>query len=95
MVHSVPERNQAPEQLNSGVWLAQSVDLYNAYASAVDANDAISLAALSAGEALLSGMIGSDGVVVFGNNGSVLAYRDNELPLFFCEDNARRSPIDD
>lgn len=75
MVHSVPEGNQAPEQLSSGVWLTTSVDLYNAYVSAMDAKDANSLAALTAAEALLGGMIGSDGVVVFGNNGSVLGYR--------------------
>ncbi len=75
MVHVVPEGEQAPEQLSGGVWLTKAIDLFNAYVSAVNANDAISLAALSACEALLGGMIGSDGVVVFASNGSVLGYR--------------------
>ncbi len=75
MVHSVPEGDQAPEQLSGGVWLKKSIDLYNAYVSALDANDASSLASLSACESLLGGMIGSDGVVIFGDNGSVLGYR--------------------
>jgi hypothetical protein len=75
MVHSVPQEDQAPEQLSSGVWLKKPIDLYNAYVSALDAQDAISLARLSSCEALLGGMIGSDGVVIFGDNGSVLGYR--------------------
>jgi hypothetical protein len=75
MVHSIPQGDQAPEQLSSGVWLKKSVDLFNAYVSALDAQDASSLARLSACEVLLGGMIGSDGVVVFGDNGSVLGYR--------------------
>ncbi|MCP9886459.1 hypothetical protein KBY96_00695 [Cyanobium sp. ATX 6A2] len=75
MVHAVPQGDQAPEQLSSGVWLKNSVDMYSAYVSALDAQDASSLARLAACEALLGGMIGSDGVVIFGDNGSVLGYR--------------------
>lgn len=75
MVHSMPEGDQPPETLKSGVWLTKSVDLFSSYLSAVEAKDATSLAALSACESLLGGMIGSDGVVVLGNNGRILGYR--------------------
>jgi len=75
MAHVVPAGNQPPEALNSGVWLTTSLDLIGAYVSATESKDADSLAMLSAREALLGGMIASDGLVVFGNDGRVLGYR--------------------
>lgn len=73
--HQPPTGLLAPEPLNSGVWLTEPLCLYEAHRNARDSNDAPSLASLIATEALLEGMIASDGVVVFSTRGSVLGYR--------------------
>jgi hypothetical protein len=73
--HVTPENREAPEPLSDGVWLTIPLDLAGAYRDAVGSSDAESLAVLQAYESLLSGMIASDGVVVFGTNGTLLGYR--------------------
>jgi hypothetical protein len=70
-----PEDGHAPESMKDGVWLATQIDIANAHQTAIDSKDAQSLATLQAFEALVSGMISSDGVVVFGTNGTLLGYR--------------------
>lgn len=74
-VHVVPENGKCPEQLSDGVWLTAPLDLVGAHCNALAAQDAESLATLQSYESLLEGMIGSDGVVVFSNEGQVLGYR--------------------
>lgn len=73
--HVPPGDGQAPESLRDGVWLTEAIDLASAQRTAIDAKDAQSLATLQAYEALICGMIESDGVVVFGTNGTILGYR--------------------
>jgi hypothetical protein len=73
--HTPPENGIAPETLSDGVWLATPIDLASAHAAAVAANDAQGLAALQSFEALFEGMVNSDGVVIFGTNGTILGYR--------------------
>ena len=70
-----PEDGTVPELLQDGVWLSQAINLVNAHHTAIVAKDAQSLAALQSYEALINGMIATDGVVIFGNNGTVLGYR--------------------
>ena len=48
---------------------------WTAYSQAHSSKDADSLSDLQATEALIEGMLNSDGVVVFGTNGTILAYR--------------------
>ncbi|QEH31713.1 hypothetical protein OJF2_01780 [Aquisphaera giovannonii] len=61
--------------LDEGTWLAPVVDLamrrFRAYTEKTD----IALADLQAAEALLEGMVNSDGVVVFGADGTLRAFR--------------------
>ncbi|MCY2954621.1 MAG: hypothetical protein NTU53_22045 [Planctomycetota bacterium] len=73
--HVPPANGTAPDKLKDGVWLAVPVGLASAHQAAVNGNDAQSLSTLQALEALLGGMIRSDGVVVFGTNGTVVGYR--------------------
>ncbi len=61
--------------LGEGVEPSPVVQLFELFSQATKANDADSLGALRSAEILLDGMIGSDGVVLFGSNGSILAYR--------------------
>lgn len=69
----------------TGVWPDPCLDLAGLYSRAQEAGTADALADLQAAEALLRGMINSDGVVMFGDDGTVLAYRvflkpeENEL----------------
>ena len=63
------------------MWLSSPIDLAGAHRRAVEGKDAQSLADLQASEALLGGMISSDGVVVFGTNGTILGYRIFLKPL--------------
>jgi len=74
-VNVPPTDGKAPTGLEDGVWLANPVNLAGAHKIAATARDAASLASLQAAEALLTGMIGSDGVVIFGTNGMILGYR--------------------
>lgn len=64
-----------PESLQRGIWLTPPLPIALAHAEAADAKDAECLARLQSFEALLTGMINSDGVVVLGTNGTVLGYR--------------------
>jgi hypothetical protein len=73
--HVAPDDGIAPATLSDGVWLKTPIDFSSTYRAAVEANNAQSLASLQAFEALLTGMIASDGVVVFGTNSTVLGYR--------------------
>jgi hypothetical protein len=67
--------SEVPESIKDCVWLDPRVDLASTHRAAVEAKNAESLATLQAYEELLRGMIASDGVVVFGTDGSILAYR--------------------
>lgn len=73
--HVPPKNSEPPELLTDGVWLKDPLDLAGVYQVAVESSDAQSLAVLQAYESLLIGMIASDGVVVFGTNGTLLGYR--------------------
>ncbi len=76
-----PVDGKPPCTLKDGVWLATPIDLAGAHHAAVETKDAQTLAALQACEALLTGMIASDGLVVFGTNGTILGYRIFLKPL--------------
>jgi len=73
--HVPLENGQLPDTLKDGVWLNKSIDIADVYHTALDTNDAQSLASLQAIETLLTGMIASDGIVVFGTDGTLLGYR--------------------
>jgi len=64
-----------PGDLADGVWLRPPVHLADCYVAAVGSQTAESLAELQAAESLLNGMFNSDGVVVFSNDGRILAFR--------------------
>lgn len=70
-----PGHGRGPEEMLDGVWLAPHVDLLALHRTAVASATADSLADLQAAEALLSGMISRDGVVVLSTDGTVRAYR--------------------
>ncbi len=61
--------------LEEGVWLSEPLDWHMKHSQAHSSKDADSLSDLQATEALIEGMLNSDGVVVFGTNGTILAYR--------------------
>jgi hypothetical protein len=63
------------ESLNDGTWIQPAIDLSRKYYEAVNEKSAIALANLQAAESILRGMINSDGVVVFGSSGTILAFR--------------------
>ena len=69
-----PANGTPPETLKDGVWLTTPIDIASIHRTAVEANDAQSLATLTATEALITGMIASDGIVVFGTSGTLLGY---------------------
>jgi hypothetical protein len=73
--HTIPAGGLCPESLSDGVWLSPPLDLVGTFIAAHDGKDAESLAALQASEALLGGMINSDGLVIFGTNGTILGFR--------------------
>lgn len=60
--------------LTDGVWLQPPVLLADLHARALATSTADALAELQGAEALLTGMMNSDGLVVFGTDGSILAY---------------------
>lgn len=78
----------ASKKADKAVWLDPPVELYLLYRNAVDQSTADSLASLQAAEALLKGMINSDGVVVFSASGTIVAFR-----LFLSPTSAERSQI--
>lgn len=61
--------------LQDAIRLAPRIRLAELQEAALKSGTADSLADLIAAEALLRGMINSDGVVVFGNDGSIVAFR--------------------
>lgn len=73
--HEPPTDGKCPESLSDGVWLSPPLDLAAVHSEATLIKDAESLATLQAYESLLKGMINSDGVVVFGTDGTLLGYR--------------------
>jgi hypothetical protein len=66
---------ESPSSLLSGVQPDPYIDFATLHSEAVRLQDANSLADLRSAEVLMEGMIGSDGIVVFGCDGSVRAYR--------------------
>lgn len=74
-VIDVPNTDNLPAQLRDGVWLNLPVDLCSRHQAAIEHDDANTLADLQSVESLVSGMLNSDGLVVFGSDGAVLAYR--------------------
>lgn len=62
------------ETLNDGIWFTPHLTLAALQTRAQTTHDADALADLKAAEALLAGMVNSDGVVIFGTDGTVIAY---------------------
>jgi hypothetical protein len=60
--------------LKDGVWPTPALTLSDLHARARSARTSDALADLIAAETLLRGMVNSDGLVVFGSDGTVLAY---------------------
>ena len=87
VVENVPVDLETPT-LSGGVWLDPKLPLAELHSRAVETGSADALADLQGAEVLLAGMANSDGVVVFGTDGSVLAYR-----VFLKPDDAERSQI--
>ncbi len=63
-----------PQELSDGVWLNPTIDLAAIHGAAASLGTAEALADLQAVEALLSGMVNSDGVVVLDTYGGLVAY---------------------
>lgn len=88
------------ESLLDGIWLPEPVSLAAALADARRSLEASKLATLQSYEALLSGMLRSDGVVIFDNHGSVLGYRvfispnPDEHPALPTSGGSRRRTFD-
>jgi hypothetical protein len=76
--------------LSDGIWTTPGVRLAELHKSAVETGTADALAALQGAEALVAGMVDSDGVVVFGTDGSVLAFR-----VFLKPDDKEKAQIPD
>jgi hypothetical protein len=86
-VFDFSESGLPPPSLADGVWLKPAISLAAMHAAAVRESSADALADLQSVELLLSGMINSDGVVVFDAKGGILAYRVFLKP----EDSERRN----
>ncbi|WP_143206337.1 hypothetical protein [Singulisphaera sp. GP187] len=74
--------------LDAGTWLSPVVDLAARYSRAITERTAIALAELQASEVLLEGMVNSDGVVVFGADGTLRAFR-----VFLKPDDAEKKAL--
>jgi hypothetical protein len=74
-VLELPAGQPAPARFAKSVWLTNPLNWAEAHAEARLHKTADALARLQAVESLVVGMIHSDGVVVFGSNGTVLGYR--------------------
>jgi hypothetical protein len=61
--------------LKDGVWPNPPIDFFALYSGATTSKSADALADLNGAESLLSGMMNSDGVLVFSAGGKLLAYR--------------------
>jgi hypothetical protein len=75
-----PAGADQPSSLGDGVWPDPPISLAASHANALQTKTAEALATLQSDEDLLKGMMGSDGVVVFGSDGSILAYRVFLIP---------------
>ena len=73
VMHADDDKNSS--NTPSGVIPQPCINFADLHAEAMKLRDADSLADLRAAEVLLEGMIGSDGIVVFGNDATVKAYR--------------------
>ena len=71
----LPGVSVVPELLNDGVILSQPIDLLGAFIELRREATAASLSRLSALEAVLGGMILSDGVTVLSSDGKIVAFR--------------------
>jgi len=69
-----PRSGKLPSTLKAGVWPSPAVALADLHATARSARSFDALAELTAAETLVRGMVSSDGVVVFGSDGTVQAY---------------------
>lgn len=83
-----PSIDSKEPTLTDGVWTSPSIPLSELHSNAVASGSAEALAALQGAETLIAGMIDSDGVVVFGTDGSVLAFR-----VFLKADEKERTAI--
>ncbi len=63
------------ETLRDGVWIKPSTNWFDKHGQAYAQRDADSLSSLQSTEHLIEGIVNNDGLVVFGTNGSVLAFR--------------------
>jgi hypothetical protein len=63
------------DSLTDGVWPSPPIDLAQILFRAIASDDAEGLAEVKSAEALLSGMVRSDGIVLFGSDGKIVAYR--------------------
>jgi hypothetical protein len=70
-----PKQGGKHTTLADGVWPEPALALADLLRTASASRTADALADLHAAETLLRGMVNSDGVVVFGSDGTVLAYR--------------------
>jgi len=91
-----PFDTTVPASILNAVRPIPHVDFAGLHGEAIRLRDADSLADLKAAEVLLAGMTGSDGIVVFGSDGTLKAYRSfirpepNEAILLPLEGGARR-----
>lgn len=69
------EQLEREPTLKDGLWLMPPVPLADLNHAALKATTADALADLTAAEALVKGMINSDGVVLFGDDGRIMAFR--------------------
>jgi hypothetical protein len=67
--------NLGDSTLADAVWPMPRLSLSQLHARALETGTADSLADLQGAETLIAGMVNSDGVVLFGTNGALLAYR--------------------
>lgn len=74
-VHRHQRGAARPDQFSKSIWLKEPLQWLAAHSEAVAHQTAESLSSLQAIESLISGMIHSDGVVIFGTDGSILGYR--------------------
>ena len=69
------EHAMADVSLQDGIWPSPKVSLAELRSAALKSGTADALADLMAAEELVRGMINSDGIVLFGDEGSIVAFR--------------------
>jgi hypothetical protein len=72
---AVVDEKKKPKGLKDGVWPNPALDFLQLHTIAVASKTADALADLNGVESLLTGMMNSDGVLVFSSNAKLLAYR--------------------